>query len=71
MKEINSDIIHKVLVKMIKEIAQEANGVNEMAKLSALNIVIKAFKVQKGSDMDENTLAGVLMGMQMQQVKEK
>jgi hypothetical protein len=71
MKEINSDIIHKIVVKMIKEIAQEANGVNEMAKLSALNIIIKAFKVQKGSEMDENTIAGILLGMQMQQVKEK
>lgn len=71
MKEINNDIISKVVFKMLKEIANEANNVNEMAKLSALNIIVKSFKIQRESDMDENTMAGILMNMQMQQVKEK
>lgn len=71
MKEINNNIINKVVLKMLREVTNEANNVNEMAKLSALNIIIKSFKVQKETEMDENTLAGVLMAMQMQQVKEK
>ena len=71
MKDINTEILNRVILKMLKEIAGEANNVNEMAKLTALNIIIKSFKIQTESEMDENTLAGILMGMQMQQVKEK
>lgn len=71
MRDINTEILNKVVLKMLKEIAGEANNVNEMAKLTALNIIVKSFKIQTESEMDENTLAGILMGMQMQQVKEK
>lgn len=71
MKQINNEIINRVVLKMIKDITSEVNNINEMAKLTALNIIVKPFKVQKDSEMDENSLAGILMNMQMQQVKEK
>ena len=56
---------------MLREVATEANNVNEMAKMTALNIIIKSFKVQKESSMEENALAGIIMSMQSQQTKEK
>jgi len=71
MREINNNILDTVIARMLREIANEASNINEMAKLTTLNIIVKAFKVQKGSEMDENTIAGILMNMQMQQVKEK
>ncbi len=71
MKNINTEIVNNVVIKMIKEIVGEVNGINEMAKLTALNIIVKSFKVQQESDMDENTLAGVLMNMQQQHNKER
>jgi hypothetical protein len=71
MKEINTNLINKVMLKMLKEVATETNNVNEAVKLSALNIIIKSFKTQKDTDMTENTLAGILMAMQIQQLKEK
>ena len=71
MKQINNDLINRVVLKMLKDVATEVNNINEMAKLTALNIIVKPFKVQRDSEMDENTLAGILMNMQMQQVKEK
>ncbi|CAI2368323.1 unnamed protein product [Moneuplotes crassus] len=56
---------------MIRDIATEAQNVNELAKMTALNIIIKSFKVQKDSNMEDNQLAGMIMSMQNQQNKEK
>jgi len=71
MKDTNNNIIETVIRKMIREIATETNNLNESAKLTALSIIAKAFKSQRDSEMNENELAGILVSMQVQQVKEK
>ena len=71
MKQLNNEIVEKVVKNLLREVATEADNVNESAKLTALRIISKAYIAQNDTEINENDLAGILITMQMQQVKEK
>lgn len=64
MKEISSEFLESVMLRMLREVGQEVLSVNEMAKQTAMRLLIDAYVVQKGSTTQNNILKSTLLHLE-------
>lgn len=71
MREINTEMLEGVMRRLLTDISTEVNNVNEMAKNTALNVIIGAYQAQKGTSSSEKKMTQAALAMQRKQNKDK
>lgn len=71
MREINTEFIDNVVLRLLWDIASETTGLNEFAKQTALRILLDAYAQQKGSSTQAANLNSTLLKMQTKHIGER
>ena len=71
MREINSNLIENVIRRLLRDIATETTGVNEMARDTAIRIITGAYQQQRGSSSREKDMNSVVLQMLKKHNKER